>query len=116
MTRLKVYVAGPYTKGDVAVNVKRALDAGQQLAEWGFVPFVPHLTHFWHLQHPRDYDWWMGYDMEWLTLCHALLRLPGDSLGADAEVRHALASGIPVFHTIGAVREWARSRHLEQAA
>ena len=28
MRKLKVYVAGPYTKGDVATNVKEAIDCG----------------------------------------------------------------------------------------
>lgn len=28
---MRVYVSGPYTKGDVAQNVKNAIDAGQTL-------------------------------------------------------------------------------------
>jgi hypothetical protein len=38
---MKVYVAGPYTKGDVAVNTANAIKSGQELLEAGHVPFVP---------------------------------------------------------------------------
>ena len=40
----KVYIAGPYTKGDVALNVRKAYEAANQLADLGFAPFVPHAT------------------------------------------------------------------------
>lgn len=42
----RVYVAGPYTNGDVAVNVRTAYEAADRLADLGFAPFVPHSTHF----------------------------------------------------------------------
>jgi hypothetical protein len=45
----RIYVAGPYTKGDVAVNVRNAFEAANRLADVGFAPFVPHATHFWHM-------------------------------------------------------------------
>lgn len=35
----RVYVAGPYTKGDVAVNVRNAYEAANRLADLGFAPF-----------------------------------------------------------------------------
>ncbi len=47
--KAKIYVAGPYTKGDVAVNVRSAFEAANKLADFGFAPFVPHGTHFWHI-------------------------------------------------------------------
>lgn len=40
--REKIYVAGPYTKGDVAENVHKAFKAANDLADLGFAPFVPH--------------------------------------------------------------------------
>jgi hypothetical protein len=42
----------------------------------------------------------MELDNEWVLRCDALLRLPGESQGADAEVELAKKHGIPVFYSI----------------
>ena len=96
----KIYVAGPYTNGDVAENVHKAIKAANDLADLGFMPFLPHLTHFWHLQHQRPYKFWCELDNAFLPYCDALLRLPGESNGADAEVELAEKLGIPIFYSI----------------
>lgn len=96
----RVYVAGPYTKGDVEQNVKNAIQAASELADCGFAPFVPHLCHFWHAQRPRDYQSWIDMDLAWVDASDALLRLPGDSAGADGEVKRADEKGIPVFYSL----------------
>lgn len=83
---VKIYVAGPYTQGDVAVNVRNALHAASMLADAGFIPYVPHLSHFWHLVFPRPYEEWLKFDLIWLAQCDACLRLDGPSNGADGEV------------------------------
>ena len=92
-----VYVAGPITKGDQFLNVRRAFDAGQVLLDAGFAPFVPHATCFWHMIHEGDYEAWLAYDFAWIERCDALLRIPGESAGADREVAYALSLGLPVF-------------------
>lgn len=94
---MKIYVAGPYTKGDVAINVRNAITVGNNLRALGHTPFIPHLTHFWHMQLPHDVDYWYAYDMEWLKVCDAVFRLPGESKGADAEVAEAKKLGLPVY-------------------
>lgn len=91
---MKIYIAGPYSKGDVAQNISAAIHAGDYVASLGHAPFVPHLTHFWHLLIQHDYEFWMAQDLEWLKACDALLRLPGESAGADREVEAALALGM----------------------
>jgi nucleoside 2-deoxyribosyltransferase len=96
----RVYVAGPYSRGDVAANVRRAYEAAATLADGGFAPFVPHHTYFWHLLFPRPYEEWLKLDLAFLACCDAVLRLPGDSPGADVEVREATTLGIPVFEQI----------------
>src|SRR5262252_3008954 len=106
----KVYVAGPYTKGDVAVNVRNAYEVANQLADLGFAPFVPHATHFWHLLFPRQYRFWLQLDQEFLPCCDALIRLPGLSSGADEEVALAGQLGIPVFTEIDALVAFFRNR------
>jgi len=99
----RVYVAGPYTQGDVAVNVRKAYEAANQLADLGFAPFVPHATHFWHMLFPRPYEFWLDLDNQFLPCCDGVLRLAGPSSGADKEVNLARKLGIPVFTTIEAL-------------
>lgn len=93
---IKVYIAGPYTKGDVALNVKNALRLADYLThKEGIVPYVPHLTHFWHMMYPQPYQFWLDYDMIWLKECDALVRIAGESSGADKEVEAAKELGMP---------------------
>jgi uncharacterized protein DUF4406 len=99
----RIYVAGPYTKGDVAINVRNAFEAANRLADLGFAPFVPHATHFWHMLFPRKYEFWLDLDNQFLPLCDALLRIPGPSSGADKEVALAESLSIPVFTEIDAL-------------
>jgi hypothetical protein len=98
--RARIYVAGPYTKGDVALNVRNAFEAASRLADLGFAPFVPHSTHFWHMMFPLPYDFWLALDNQFLPFCEAVLRLPGESNGADKEVKLAQEKGIPIFNSI----------------
>lgn len=107
---LKIYVAGPYTKGDVARNVARAIEMGNELWRLGFVPFVPHLTHFWHFYGRKDYREWLWYDQQWLLVCDAVLRIPGESSGADEETAKAVEVGIPVFQSVADLQVWAAKR------
>jgi len=97
---IKVYIASPYTKGDIAVNVKRQLDAADKLIELGYAPFAPLYSHFQHMAHPRPYNDWLRLDFEWITVCDCLLRLNGESDGADQEVALAAKLGIPVVYSI----------------
>jgi len=98
---LRVYVAGPYTKGGEADNVRKAIAAADRLMELGFYPYVPHLTHFWHLLFPHPWEYWMELDKKYLRVCDILLRLPGESRGADEEVGSATRWGIPVVYSMG---------------
>lgn len=93
-------MAGPYSAPDVMVNIRGALDAAEQVVDLGHVPYIPHLTGFWHLIHPRPYEWWLAFDIQWLLVCDVLLRLPGESGGADREVDVARANGIPVVYAL----------------
>ena len=97
---IKVYIASPYTKGDVAVNVKVQLDTYDELMTKGFAPFAPLYSHFQHMAHPRPYEDWIKIDLEWVKVCDCLLRLPGESSGADGEVEFAKELGIPVYYSI----------------
>ena len=103
----RIYVAGPYSKGDVAQNVRKAIEVGNALLDRGFVPFIPHLTHFWHLLCPHEYDEWMRYDEQWLRACDCLYRIAGESNGSDIEVEVASTIFIiPVFYTLDDAAAW----------
>jgi hypothetical protein len=110
MKNNKVYIAGPYTQGDVAVNVATAIRAASLVADLGYWPYVPHLSHFWHLVAPRPYEFWCELDRQFLPDCSALIRLPGPSAGADVEVRLAIEHDLPVFYSTDAFAHAATQR------
>lgn len=97
---MRVYVAGPMTLGDHDKNIRRGIDAAQRLLDAGHAPFVPHLSSFWNIIHFNEHYIWLDYDREWLKCCDALVRLPGDSRGADQEVLWAKEHNIPVFDSV----------------
>ena len=106
---IAVYIASPYTKGDVAVNVRESLLAADQLLKLGYAPYPPLYSHFWHFLSPKPYEMWIMLDMEWVKRCDCVLRLPGESSGADAEVELAKANNIPVFSSIEILDQYWKS-------
>lgn len=102
---MRIYIAAPYTKGDVAQNVRGAIEVADKLLERGHYPYVPHLTHFWHFISPKSWGLWLDIDRIWIAQCEALLRLPGESVGADNEVAYAKAIGIPIYWSIEEIKE-----------
>ncbi|MFI5150916.1 MAG: DUF4406 domain-containing protein, partial [Bacteroidia bacterium] len=88
------------TKGDVAKNVKTAMDIANELMNLGFAPYCPHLTHFLHINNWQPYEKWLELDCEYLLICDAVLRLEGESSGADKEVILAQKNNIPVFYSM----------------
>lgn len=100
---IKIYIASPYTKGDQGLNVHNHLVAANDLIGLGFAPYAPLLFHFQHIFSPWSYETWMDLDLEWLKLCDAVLRLPGESPGADREVEVAKSLGIEVFESINQI-------------
>jgi hypothetical protein len=103
---IKVYIASPYTIGDVAANVRFQIDIADKLMSKGYAPFVPLYSHFQHMIHPHPYTLWLIIDLEWVKVCDALLRLGGESAGADAEVDYAEEQNIPVFYSIDELEEY----------
>lgn len=86
MTRPVIYIAGPYSTGDPARNVRGVVAFADRLMDRGLAwPLVPHLSHLWHLIAPRPYADWIALDFALLQRCDGLIRLPGVSTGADGE-------------------------------
>jgi len=110
-----VYIASQYTIGDQAVNVRRQMDAADELMNLGLVPIAPLLSHFQHLVHPRPYQDWLKFDLELVLRSDAVLRLPGESKGADGEVGHANNYNIPVFYGIDYLKDYLKDYHKVQS-
>lgn len=99
--RLRIYVAGPYTNGDVVINVRRAIAAADYITyKLGHIAFCPHLIHLWHMVIPHSVDFWYEYDLEWLKVCDAILRLDGESKGANRKVKWADDHGLTIFYDL----------------
>jgi hypothetical protein len=96
----KIFISGPYTNGDVAINVKNAMDVSNALMERGYAPYCPHLTHFLHMNNPQPYEKWLELDCQYLIICDAIFRMEGESTGADKEVLLAIKNEIPVFYSL----------------
>lgn len=99
--KLRIYIAGPYTKPDPCENTNRTIQAAEEVVKLGHIPWIPHLNLLWHIVVPHPPEFWYAYDLEWLETCDALLRLPGESPGADREVAFADEHGIPTVYTLG---------------
>ena len=106
--RTRVYVAGPISEGDPVANCQRAIQVGFELMDLGYAPFVPHYSYFVDMDSTHGagrYEQWITIDLSYISVCHALLRLPGISKGADREVSFATGLAIPVFYTIPTLRD-----------
>jgi hypothetical protein len=95
--RYLVYIAGPISRGDTFENVRAACFAWRRLWKMGHRPICPHWSHTQAMTDPVSYGEWLEYDLFWVDVSDAVLRLPGLSDGADQEVDFARKRGIPVF-------------------
>lgn len=105
MTALRIYVAGPLSAPSPALrlrNVRRAIAVATALAERGWHPFLPHLSHYWDPTERLGYAWWMGWCREWLGACDALYWI-GSSPGADREAGWARALGLEIYQRLADV-------------
>jgi hypothetical protein len=96
-----IYIASPYTNGDLNYNVQRQLEAKLNLIELGVMPIDPiPASHLFHEEFCQlSYRTWINYTAELESRCNGLLRLPGKSAGADGEVSLAINDfNIPVFY------------------
>ena len=102
--RTRVYVAGPISKGDLKENVRRGVSAGLRLLKAGYAPLIPHLSCYVDpeaLIGTLAYEWWLDSSLSFIEACDGLLRLDGESKGADREEAHARLHGVPVFWDLG---------------
>lgn len=108
---IKVYIASPYTLGNKEENVRKQIYYAHILMEKGYSPYAPLLSHYQDLIYPRSYDSWLAHDILWLRLCDVVLRLSGESRGADLEVKLAKELGIPVVYDDSKIEEAYNNLH-----
>lgn len=127
MSRKVVYIAGPIRRGSLLHNIRQADAAMGELMRRGYSPINPMLSVYagcatddqntlathgvWapadplaKLEGVTAQDW-LDMDLAVVERVDAVLRLPGDSVGADGETAHAEKHGIPVFHSIDVLDE-----------
>jgi hypothetical protein len=99
MFKKLVYIASPYSKGDNFVNTQLQIKTANKLLDYGFIPISPLMNSVWYnMQKERPWDIWMQIDYELILKCDYLLRLEGESKGADLEVEFAKKNNIPVVY------------------
>jgi len=103
---MRVYIAAPYTKGDQVLNVRAAIVVADSVLAAGHTPFLPHLSHLWHLVSPKPWAEWLRLDLEWMKCCDAVIRVAGESRGAEVEVTEASKMGLPVFYSVEMWKKW----------
>jgi hypothetical protein len=92
-----IYVAGPYSQGDTAINVRNAIEIGMTYNDMGYYAVIPHMTHFLHLLFPRPYEYWLELDNRILPYCKGFHRIEGPSSGADKEMEFAKSLGLKIL-------------------
>ena len=104
----RVYISGPITKGDRNWNYYQACDMEAELMRRGFAPLNPMQTMVLPFAWDGEFEHeqWLARDFAWIEVADAILRLPGESVGADAECQFAKDRGIPVFDTIIEIEHW----------
>ncbi|SMB97020.1 hypothetical protein [Deinococcus hopiensis] len=106
-----ILIAGPYRSGTgddpqkMAANLRRLEEVSWPLFQAGHVPIIGEWVALpiWHVAGGKEvgdalYDRILHPTAgRLIQLCHAVLRLEGESKGADNDVRLARERGIPVY-------------------
>ncbi len=105
MRKIVVYVSGKYTantKEEIARNIALARKHAIAIWEAGMTALCPHLNTQ-HFEEDCNIKWedYLDGDFALLDNCSVILMLHNshDSKGAEAELRHSVAKGIPVFYS-----------------
>jgi len=112
---LRIYVAGPYSPGEcdthsaVALatrNTESAIEIGIEIFKKGHVAFIPHLSHYVHINKncPLDLPWYT-IDNTFLDNWAEAIYYMSPSKGADAELKRAKDLGLKVFYNLNEIPE-----------
>ena len=96
-----IYIASPFSEGDPRFNVDRQNEVANILLNEGYAPLAPLLLgDAMERMQSRMWEEWIECCLAWVAKCDALLRLDGESRGADLEVAEARRLGIPVVFNV----------------
>jgi len=101
----RIYVAGPITADNpksLFTNLRIGIKAAIHLLELGYAPFCPFLDYqYFLLSGELSIEDLQNYSLRWLDVSDGILILPGynRSKGTLAELAHATALKIPIFHS-----------------
>jgi hypothetical protein len=112
--RMMILIAGPYRSGTndepdkMAANLRQLEQASYPIFKAGHVPMIGEWVALpiWHVAGGKTIGDELYEEILHPTAgrliehCHAVLRLPGASKGADDDVRQATARGIPVYYSV----------------
>lgn len=104
----KIYIAGPISNGGKSKDPRSVYKAVIESEKYylaavrnGWTPLLPHFSYYAWIHDEEDegihWDRWMELDLDWIDSCYCLVRIPGESKGADAEVRYAKKKNIRVI-------------------
>lgn len=123
-----LYIAGPYTNPDPVLNTHRIVQYANRLMDLQVCyPVVPHTTLLWHAICPRPVEDWYELDIAVMLRTEGVIRFPGASSGADAEVEAARQHDLPVFEIpkhyasyafppLERLKQWIRDEVLQPVA
>src|SRR5262245_16338670 len=112
MTSLLILIAGPYRSGTrndpelMAENLARLEQAAWPIFEAGHLPMVSEWVALPVIRSADGVEGSLAEQVLYPTAqrlldrCDGVLRLPGDSVGADQDVAIARARGVPVWYWI----------------
>lgn len=88
------YISGPITLGDKIENIRQATVVFRKAIDAGMSAWCPHWSHLAELAFPEilgdmTHAQWMANDLPFVRRMDWLVRLPGESVGADQEVAEA---------------------------
>ena len=115
--RMIILIAGPYRSGTgdepqkMAANLRRLEEASYPIFQAGHVPMIGEWVALpiWHTAGGQSvgdalYDEILHPTAgRLIERCDAILRLPGDSKGADNDVKLAHERGIPVYYDMSEI-------------
>lgn len=105
--KVKVFIASPYTRGEIDKNMQNQKDISNKLIDLGFCPLPIALCyHQLAIDLPREYNVWIELTANWIQKCDCILRLPGESLGADNELEIAKELNMPIFYEIEELKNY----------
>jgi hypothetical protein len=123
-----ILIAGPYRSGTgddpelMARNLHRLEEAAWPIFEAGHIPMIGEWVALPVLRsagaegvgHPLAERVMYPTAERLLQHCDAVLRLPGDSTGADQDVAIARERGLPVYHSIAEITLGSGGRPVPQ--